>query len=92
VNRRTGTPLVATAVVAAVILALALAFPLTALAKIASTVTLTIFALVNLALVRIKRRDPRPAGLRVYPAAIPMIGFVVSAGFVLFQLARVAGL
>jgi len=91
VNPRTRTPLVATAVVAAVILALALAFPLVALAKIASTVTLTIFALVNLSLYRIKRRDPRPAGLRVYPAAIPLTGFTVSAGFVLFQLARFAG-
>jgi len=92
VNPRTRTPLAATAAVAAVILALALALPLVALAKVASTVTLAIFALVNLSLYRIKRRDPRPAGVTVYPAAIPLTGFAVSTGFVLFQLARFAGL
>jgi amino acid transporter len=58
VNRTTRTPLVATALITAVILTLAVALPIVPLAQATSALTLAIFALVNLALWRIKRRDP----------------------------------
>lgn len=63
VHPRTRTPLVATGIVAAAVLALALAFPIGALAETTSRVSLVVFALVNLALLMVKRRDgPVPAG------------------------------
>ena len=49
-------------------------------------ITLAIFAMVNLSLWRIKRRDRAPPGVAVVPMAIPQIGFVASAAFLLVQL------
>jgi amino acid transporter len=91
VHPRVRTPLPATALVTGLILALALALPLVRLAEAASLITLVIFALVNAALWRIKRAGPTPPGLWSVPTAVPAAGVVVSAGFVLFQLARYVG-
>jgi amino acid transporter len=87
VHARTRTPHFATALVAAAILVLALWFPLEALARFTSFVILMVFALINLALTRIKRRDPHPPGVRLYPAWIPWCGFLSTSGFVLYQFA-----
>ena len=54
---RTRTPLMATATITAVVLILALAFPLEGLAEWTSRIVLVIFALVNMALLLLKRRD-----------------------------------
>ena len=82
VHPRTRTPMVATGLVAGVILVLALGFPLERLAETTSVIVLIVFALVNLALVMIKRRGtPAPEGVRTYPIWIPAIGFAASAGF-----------
>jgi amino acid transporter len=72
--------------VTAVVVVLAIGLPLVALAKTTSLIMLVAFALVNLALLRIKRRDPHPPGVRTYPAWIPWLGFLGTTGFVLFQL------
>ena len=82
VHPRTRTPMVATGLVAGAILILALIFPLEHLAETTSVIVLVVFALVNLALVLIKRRGtPAPDGVRTYPIWIPAIGFAASAGF-----------
>lgn len=82
VHPRTRTPMVATGLVAGVILVLGLGFPLEHLAEATSVIVLIVFALVNLALVMIKRRGtPAPEGIRTYPIWIPAIGFAASAGF-----------
>ncbi|BAV34043.1 amino acid permease [Sulfuricaulis limicola] len=91
VHARTRTPLLATAVATAIVLALALWLPLVTLAKATSFVILIVFALVNLSLVRIKRKHPRPEGITIYPAWIPLAGFLSATGFVLFQLYQLAG-
>jgi amino acid transporter len=91
VHPRTQTPLVATGMITAVILALALWFPLEPLAQATSVITLTIFAVVNLALWQIKRRAPSVAGIIAFPKWVPMIGFGVSVAFIVaaaVQLAR----
>jgi amino acid transporter len=74
--------MVATVLVAGAILILALGFPLEKLAETTSIIVLVVFALVNLALVMIKRRGtPAPDGVRTYPIWVPVIGFVASSGF-----------
>ena len=91
-ERFTRTPVFATLVVAAVVLLLALGFALEDLAGATTFVTLTIFTLVNLALIRVKRRDPAPDGIRVYPLWLPVAGAAVSAGFLLLESWRLIGL
>jgi len=83
------TPLLATSLVTLTVLVLALWLPLVTLAKTTSFVTLVAFSAINLALLRIKRRDPHPAGLRIYPVWIPWADFISSSVFVLYPLAAV---
>jgi amino acid transporter len=60
VSPLTRTPLLATAVTAALVLALALLLPLEGLADLSARFTLVLFAIVNLALIRIKSREADP--------------------------------
>lgn len=84
----TRTPIAATALVCAVILALALWYPIEALAEATSVIMLLVFSLVNLALLRLKRRDPHPSGARIFPAWVPAAGFVVSCVFLAIEIFR----
>jgi APA family basic amino acid/polyamine antiporter len=84
IHPRTRTPIRATLLVTAVAGGLALAFPLDALAAITSRITLVTFALANLALVVLKRREPAPRGVRTVPVLVPWLGFGLSLGFALF--------
>ena len=84
--RRTQTPVAATIAAAGTVLVLALWLPLVTLAKSTSFLVLLIFSLMNLSLLRIKRRDPHPEGLRVMPQWIPASGIVASLGLLLFQV------
>jgi len=86
VNPYTRTPLHSTVLITLVILVLALWLPLLTLAKMTSLLTLLVFAIVNLSLWRIKRRDPRPVGIAVFPLWLPVAGFFCSLCFALFQL------
>jgi basic amino acid/polyamine antiporter, APA family len=75
VNKLTRTPLVATAVTTASVLVLALTLPLYNLAEATSRLTLVVFAIVNVSLVRIKRLEPaRSPGAYVAPAWVPWAG------------------
>jgi amino acid transporter len=87
VHPKRRTPLLATALVTLSVLMLALWLPLVTLAKVTSFITLVAFSFINLALLRIKHRDPHPTGMRTYPAWIPWAGFLSSFAFVLYQLA-----
>lgn len=86
VSARTGTPVIATVAAASGVLLFALALPLATLAKATSTIVLVVFALVNLALIRIKRRDPAPAGARVYAGWVPWGGLLLSLALLAFHL------
>jgi amino acid transporter len=83
---KTRTPVVATIATAGVVLVLALWLPLVTLAKSTSFLVLIVFSLVNLSLLRIKRRDPDPEGLRVIPQWVPAGGIIASLGLLLFQV------
>ena len=77
VHPRTGTPLVATACVAASIVPLALLVPLTPLAEATALATLAVFALVNLALLRLRyRRVPSDTPHVTVPTWVPATGLV----------------
>jgi APA family basic amino acid/polyamine antiporter len=83
----TQTPLRATAIVSAIVLAFALWLPLIQLAEITSFLMLFVFTIVNLALWRVKRRDPAAPGIFVIPIWVPITGFFASAGIVALRLA-----
>jgi hypothetical protein len=64
---------------------MALWLPLPSLAKISSLITLTVFTLVNLALLRLKLRQPAVQTFSV-PIWVPAVGALVNLVFVGFQL------
>ncbi|MDP4795922.1 MAG: amino acid permease [Rhodospirillales bacterium] len=77
IHPRTQTPLIATGVITAVVLVLALAFPVEALAEWTSRIVLVIFTLVNMSLVLLKRRGIKaPEGQFSVPVWVPVSGFV----------------
>ncbi len=86
VHPKTRTPLVATLVATVIVLVLASLGRLASLAEATSVIMLIVFSVVNLALWRIKRRDPNPVDIIVFPLWIPIAGFFVSCGFVLSSL------
>jgi len=85
VHPMTRTPHIAPLLVTGAILAFALWLPLVTLAKITSFITLTIFSLINLALIRVKLRDPEPDGATVYPIWIPVAGLLSNVAFLVYQ-------
>jgi APA family basic amino acid/polyamine antiporter len=87
VNRRTQTPLIGTAFVAAVMLVLTLFFSLGGLARVTSFIALGIFALVNAALWQLKRTDPRPLTF-VVPAVLPAAGFTLCLAMIALEAWR----
>lgn len=87
VNSRTRTPLVATAAAAVLVYLAALALPLERLAEATSLISLVIFALVNLALIVIKRRDGSPPeDTFEIPLAVPAIGLLTCLGLIVTAL------
>lgn len=90
VNSVTRTPLLATAIITVTSLFLALFVPLDQLAEWATQVILSVFVLVNLALLRLKlRHEPAPDGIFTVPVAIPALGaiscfFLVVGSVVMF--------
>lgn len=85
-NPKTRTPVTATFIVAGIVLALALGGTLNGLASITSMLLLTVFTLVNLALLKIKARGPSPEGVPDYPKFVPLLGALISGGFVVWKL------
>jgi basic amino acid/polyamine antiporter, APA family len=78
-NPVTHTPLLATAISVVAILMFALVLPLARLANLTAGFTLVIFAVVNLALIRIKsRNEAPPLGTFICPRWVPFAGLVSS--------------
>ncbi len=86
VEARTQTPVLATLVIAALVLTMALLLPVETLARFTSLLLLSVFALINLALWRIQRNPALShAGFSV-PRWLPLAGFASSTAFLLYQL------
>lgn len=86
VNAKTQTPINATLAAGALVMVLAVSGGLSTLAQTTSLLMLVVFALVNLSLWRIKKHQPVPYGNLSIPRWIPLIGFLVSAGLVFYEL------
>ncbi|POR50346.1 APC family permease [Bosea psychrotolerans] len=86
-NTTTGTPLLATALGVSAILVLSLSVPLAGLADFTSRFTLIIFAIVNIALIRIKRQEGEPPpDIFLCPGWVPFAGLGTSLLLLLFDL------
>ncbi len=83
----TATPLVATTFIVVLVIALALTVPLVRLAESTSLATLVVFALVNLALLRLRQRRVQSHGphFRV-PVFIPAAGFTTCVVMIMSAL------
>jgi APA family basic amino acid/polyamine antiporter len=89
VHPRTATPLVATALIVASVITLALTFPLQRLAESTSLATLVVFALVNLALLRLRHRHVHTPGPHVrVPLWVPAAGFAACVAMIASALLR----
>lgn len=77
IHPKTQTPVVSTIIVGLIIFALAAWFPLVTLATYSSFLILLIFMLVNIALLRIKKR-PVQENARIYPVWVPVCGAIGS--------------
>ncbi|MBE1282675.1 MAG: amino acid permease [Rhodobacteraceae bacterium] len=73
---RFGTPLLATMLIGAAVILCALFVPVAQLAELTSSILLSVFVLVNLALILVKRRAPE-ATFRV-PMWVPVSGLVLA--------------
>ncbi len=91
VHARRRTPHYATALVTVALLVLALWLPLVTLAKATSFTVLIVFTLIHITLLRVKRLEPAPPGVRAYPAWIPAAGFVLTSAMLAFQTLSVLG-
>ena len=85
VHPRTRTPINATLVVMFIVLGFALCLPLLSLAKLTSFISLSIFTLINLALLRIKRRGERSPTINI-PVWVPVCGCGFSLVFLAYQI------
>ncbi len=86
VHAKTQTPLYATLIVTGAVILFGLWLPLLELAKLSSFITLSVFALVNFSLWRLKAKVPAPEGIFSIPCWVPVFGFFASSGVILFQL------
>ncbi|MCJ7765373.1 MAG: APC family permease [Thiovulaceae bacterium] len=86
VNTKTKTPVLSTLLVSMITLVFALWLPLVALANLTSSLILIVFTVVNIALIRIKLKDPAPQEVYLIPFWIPVAGVAVNVLFLALQL------
>ena len=92
ISTATQTPLLATAVSVAIVPFFSLLLPIAQLADLSARLTLAMFSLINLALLRIKMRDdPNPKGEFRCPRWVPLAGFLCCLLFILFDFVVLAG-
>ena len=82
----TRIPLNSTILTVALMITFALILPMVTLAEMTSYIVLMVFAMVNLALIKIKREQPKPEGIRVFPLWLPSLGFITTMTFLLIEL------
>lgn len=85
IDPRTQTPILSTGVITGLIAIAAMWLPIETLARTTSYLLLVLFCMVNLALIRIKRRDTERLTTFTVPMYIPYAGFISCALFLALQ-------
>ncbi len=88
IQTKTRTPVNSTILVVVIILLFSLSLQLVELARLTSYLVLTVFALVNLSLIKIKLKRQHAGddkGIR-FPIVVPLLGFITSAALLLFDV------
>ncbi len=85
-HSRTRTPVWSTLFTVGVILVLALNFQLESLARATNYILLTVFVLVNLSLMVIKKKKPPATGVVQRPIWVPAIGFLFSLVLIVLEI------
>jgi len=80
------TPTIATMIVLGAMITGTILLPLVSLAQLTSLLVLSIFTLVNISLIVIKRRVPEHTGYIAVPLLIPCIGTLLCLGTIAYQL------
>lgn len=86
VHKKHKTPTSATLIVIGLMVAGTVLLPLVSLAQLTSLLVLSIFTLVNVALIVIKRRAPRHPGFISVPSIVPYVGTALCLGTISYQL------
>ena len=85
VHSCTRTPIAATALAGAIVLATALLIPFERLLTLANALTLGIFAIVDIALWRIQRKQPAGEGVFAVPRWVPPAAAALAVGLILAE-------
>jgi len=86
INGTTKTPVNATLLVTLIVLIFSLLFHLVTLAQITSYIVLSVFALVNLSLIKIKLNKPVPENVMIYSIWVPIMGFITTLLFIFIEI------
>jgi amino acid transporter len=86
VHSGTRTPIEATALAGAIVLATALLVPFERLLALANALTLGIFAVVDIALWRIQRRQPAGDGVFAVPRWVPLAAAAFAVGLIVSEV------
>jgi amino acid transporter len=83
-HSRFGTPVLATGLLGAIVIFAAATLPIASLAEMTSTLLLSVFVLVNLALIAVKRAEP-DAPFRV-PTYVPVVGVILAGAALIVSI------
>lgn len=86
VNPTTKTPITATVTIVVMMIVATVLLPLVSLASVTSLLILTIFALVNMSLLAIKRKTPKHSGYITVPRFVPAFGLASTLGLIAYQI------
>jgi amino acid transporter len=86
VNEKTRTPIFSTIFSSFAILVFTLWLPILTLASMTSFLIFIIFTLMNLALIRIKLKNPKAEGIISYPIIFPILGIIVNLIILFIQV------
>ena len=86
ISPETRTPINSTLLTVSLVLFFALILQMVALAELTSYLVLGVFAMVNLALLKIKQKNPQPQGVKVFSVWLPRLGFATTVLFLIAQL------
>ncbi len=87
INKKTQTPIEATVFATAIVLVLALFFPLMGLAEATSFIILIVFTILNISLIWIKKQENEtPKDIKIYPIWLPYLSLMACLGILFFKI------